>query len=83
MRLYQFDYRTTETDRVSGEVRVSNVIREWFPSEREAVVRRLALFKAGKLVGKKKDNPVWPVDIPTDKKGLLAWLRQECVHPSR
>lgn len=52
---------------------------EWFGSEREAVVRRLELFKAGKLLGKKKDHEIWPVDIDTSKFGLLAFLQRECV----
>lgn len=54
-------------------------INEWFGSERDAVVRRLELWNAGKLVGKKKDHEIWPVDIPTRKEDLLAWLRVNCV----
>lgn len=79
MRFYQFEYKLQDTDKVTGETTVSETIREWFGSEREAVIRRMEFFKAGRLAGKKKDNPIWPVDIPTDKKGLLAWLRRECV----
>lgn len=79
MRFYQFEYRLQDTDKVTGEVTISPTIREWFGSEREAVVRRLELFKAGRLAGKKKDNEIWPVDVPTDKQSLLAWLRRECV----
>jgi hypothetical protein len=78
MRFYQFEYRELITDKVSG-VQVEVPHREWFGSEREAVIRRLELFKAGKLAGKKKDNEIWPVDVPTDKQSLLAWLRKECV----
>lgn len=83
MRFYQFEYRTKTTDKITGETTVSGTIREWFGSERDAVVRRMELFRAGSLAGKKKDNEIWPVDVPTDKESLLAWLRQECVHPSR
>lgn len=52
---------------------------EWFPSEREAVVRRIALVNGGKLVGKKTAHEIWPVDIPTNKQDLLSWLNKECV----
>lgn len=79
MRFYQFEYRLQEADKVTGEVTISDTIREWFGSEREAVIRRMELFKAGRLAGKKKDNPIWPADVPTDKQSLLAWLRRECV----
>ncbi len=78
MRFYQFEYRERVVDKISG-VQVEVPHNEWFGSEREAVVRRLSLFKAGKLVGKKKEHPIWPVDIPTDKRGLLAFLRKEVV----
>lgn len=54
-------------------------ITEWFGSERDAVVRRLALFNAGELHGKKKDHEIWPVDVPTRKEDLLAWLNKEAV----
>ena len=84
MRIYQFEYKLRPPDMfpAPGQMLIINPdypIREWFASEREAVVRRLELFKAGKLLGKKSDHEIWPVDIPTDKQGLLAWLRQECV----
>ena len=85
MRFYQFEY----TLRPPGlfpepgqEVQIANPgqpIREWFASERDAVVRRLELFKAGKLLGKKSDHEIWAVDVPTSKPDLLAWLRKECV----
>lgn len=72
MRFYQFEY--THVDDSSDAPTHS----EWFGSEREAVVRRLGLFKAGKLRGNKSSHHIWPVDIPTDKQGLLAWLKAEC-----
>jgi hypothetical protein len=77
MRFYQFEYKLKVVDKISGVVDVVPK-REWFGSEREAVIRRLELFKSGQLVGKKKDNEIWGIDIPTDKQGLLAWLRSEC-----
>jgi hypothetical protein len=70
MRFYQLTYALA----APGQVPVRG--QEWFPSERDAVVRRLALFNSGKLVGKKSDHEIWPVDIPTDKVGLLRWLRE-------
>lgn len=78
MRFYQFEYRLLEVDKISGEQTITPK-REWYGSEREAVIRRLDLFKKGQLDGKKKDNPIWPIDVPTDKQSLLAWLRRECV----
>jgi hypothetical protein len=54
-------------------------IEEWFGAERDAVVRRLELFKAGKLQGKKSDHEIWPVDVPTTKADLLVWLNKEAV----
>lgn len=54
-------------------------VSEWFGSERDAVVRRLKLFNDGMLEGKKGDHVIWPVDIPTDKQGLLAWLKENAT----
>jgi hypothetical protein len=55
------------------------VTREWFGSERDAVVRRLDLFNKGLLLGKKADHTIDPVDVPTAKADLLVWLNRECV----
>lgn len=55
------------------------VISEWFASEREAVTRRLTLFKEGKLAGLKKDHTIEMHCIPVRKQELLEWLRSECV----
>lgn len=82
MRFYEFTYRLRIVDRITSEVTISGPIREWFGSERDAVVRRLELYKAAALPGRKKDHEIWPVDIPTDKKGLLRWL-QENVKSNR
>ena len=76
MRFYQLEYRELITDKITG-VQVIVPHHEWFGSERDAVVRRLDLFKAGKLAGKKTEHFIWPVDIPTRKEDLLAWLRRE------
>lgn len=80
MRVYQLTY-LTQADVLAAEIQGEQPksVTEWFPSEREAVVRRLALANDGKLAGKKADHEIWPVDIPTDKTGLLAWLNKECV----
>lgn len=80
MQFYQLEYRLKLVDKMSpvGDY-VAIPKREWFGSERAAVTRRLELFKAGQLVGKKKDNPIWPVDVPTRKEDLLAWLNKNAV----
>lgn len=81
MQLYLFEYTTYVIDPVSGRpVRELTVHKkEWFGSERAAVVRRLELFKADLLCGKKKDNEIWPVEVPTRKADLLAWLNENAV----
>lgn len=79
MKFYRFKYRLKDTNKVTGEVTISEPIVEWFGSEREAVVRRMELFKADRLAGKKKDNEIWLFEVPTDKLGLLAWLRKHCT----
>jgi hypothetical protein len=76
MRVYQLEYLPAVEP--GADLNFTRT-REWFGSEREAVVRRLELFKSSKIHGKKKDAEIWPVDIPTDKLGLLAFLRKECV----
>ena len=77
MRFYQLEYLPADGALVAGMEHTWT--REWFSSDREAVVRRLELFKAGQLRGKKNDAQIWPVDIATDKRGLLAFLREEAV----
>jgi len=70
MKIYRLDYRlATSPD--------SSHITEWFTSERAAVVRRLDLFNKGELAGKKRENNIWGVDIPTRKAELVAWLNKE------
>lgn len=78
MRFYQLEY-FAKADQTSGPDGASTtpVTREWFGAERDAAVRRLELFRAGKLVGKKRDHLVWQVDVPTTKPELLAFLRKE------
>lgn len=82
MRFYQLEYLPKEGQLVAnnnGADWVFTPVREWFGSERDAVVRRLDLFKAGKLAGKKSDHPIEAVDVPTDKANLLVWLNRECA----
>lgn len=80
MRVYQLTYLThaavLEAEMQGGEPKST---REWFPSERAAVVRRLGLVTGGKLAGKKTTHEIWPVDIPTNKQDLLSWLNKEGV----
>lgn len=71
MRFYQFEF-TLKDDTPDTPIH-----SEWFGSERVATMRRLELFKRGALRGKKSSHPIWPVDIPTDKQGMLAWLTSE------
>lgn len=52
---------------------------EWFCSRREAVVRRLELFKAGKLHGRKNDHPIAMVDMPTRKREIVTWLNERKI----
>ena len=77
MRFYQLEYLPADGALVAGMEHTWT--REWFSSDREAVVRRLELLKMGKLRGKKSDAKIWPFDIPVDKRGLLAFLRAEAV----
>lgn len=79
MQFYQLEYTPKVFDKVLGEEFALTPKREWFGSERAAVVRRLELFKAGQLHGKKKDHSIWPIDVPTRKEDMLAWLNQNAV----
>lgn len=85
MRLYRLNYVTTvhvlesmEGD-TSGYTYVGKAEdhTEWFTSERQAVVRRLLLVRLGKIVGKKRDAKIWPVDVPVRKVALVAWLNEQ------
>lgn len=49
-----------------------DVVNRWLPSERDARKVLAAARKDGKVgYG---DSLVVPVDVPTDKSGLLEWL---------
>jgi len=58
---------------------VCRFVTEWFGSERDAVIKRLELFKDGKLIGKKNYHHILSYDIATSKAGLLEFLREEVV----
>lgn len=84
MRIYRLEYKETihvleGTPDSNGYVYAPKVVDrvEWFTSERGAAIRRLELFKLGKLVGKKRDAKVWGEEIDTRKAGLVAWLNSE------
>lgn len=86
MRVYELTYKTLGQVPPSADaspeavpMRTAIKVREWFPSEREAVIRRLDLFKRGLMLGKKSDAVIEAVDVPTDKRGLLAFLNEEAV----
>lgn len=78
MRIYRLDYKLVNSPAVDSNPAVNgypNALHtEWFTSERTAVVRRLELYKGGKLLGKKKDAEVWGVEVPTKKAELVEWL---------
>jgi len=85
MRFYKFEFTLRqpglfpEPGQEDPIANAGSPQREWYGSEREAVVRRLELFKAGKLLGNKKDHEIWLVDIDTSKPGMLAFLQRECA----
>jgi len=54
-------------------------ISEWFESERLAVIRRLELYKTGQVVGKKSQQFIEAHDVPTNKAGLLEFIRENCT----
>lgn len=70
MRFYQLE--TVWKDGDAGETYSRYT---WHGTEQEAVRLRSALFTAGKLVGLKREQRIDPVDIPTSKAELLAFLK--------
>ena len=80
MKIYRLDYKTLlhvleGTDSNGYNYTPKELAQtEWFTSERAAAVRRLELFKLGKLVGKKRSAEIWGIDIDTRKVGLVDWL---------
>lgn len=73
MKLHTLHYtiKVTEADGT-----IKNVIKvEWFGTEREAIQRRGTVFAAGNCVGLKRQQMIYPVDVPTKKEDLLAWLQ--------
>lgn len=48
---------------------------EWFGTERAAIIRRNVLFQTKQLIGLKRENLISPIDVPTDKAGLLRFLQ--------
>ena len=75
MRFYKFCFTSKEVNKVTGEVTMS-VGTEWFGSERDAVVRRMGMWKSGELAGKKSDHDIEIVEVPTRKEDLLIWLNE-------
>lgn len=81
MRFYQLEF-TLKVNNLLDDLlgaAAPDTRREWFGSERDAVVRRLGLFNKGLLLGKKADHTIEAVDVPTVKADLLLWLNRECV----
>jgi len=83
MKVYRLEYKETlhilEGTDTSGYSYIPKVLDqvEWFKSEREAVVRRMELYKLGKLVGKKREAKIWGVEVPTRHIELVAWLNKQ------
>lgn len=80
MRFYQLIYETNSLS-YDDKDKQSNQYTEWFGSERDAVIRRAALFKTGTIVGLKRKQTIDPIDVPTDKAGLLKFLQSNIIIP--
>jgi hypothetical protein len=68
MRLHTLHYTAKETNKLKVE---------WFGTEREAIQRRGELFASGVCVGLKRQQMIYPVDVPMKKEDLLDWLRDQ------
>lgn len=73
MRFYQLEMRVNVP--VAESTSIVEVVTEWFGTERDAVVYRNAKFQSGQLVGLKREQKIEPIDVPTDKAGLLKFLK--------
>lgn len=79
MRFYQFESKRKIIER--GHTVGELTITTWHGTEREAVQLRGTLFKAGQLAGLKRESKIYPVDVPTDKAGLLKFLQDNVTGP--
>lgn len=79
MRFYQFESKRKIIER--GHVVGETVVTTWHGTEREAVQLRGTLFKANLLAGLKRESKIYPIDVPTDKAGLLAFLKANVQVP--
>jgi hypothetical protein len=80
MRFYQLEARVlTKTDENSA---IAEVVTTWFGTERDAIVARNEMFKAGKLTGLKRESEIQPIDVPTDKAGLFKFLTENVKQPA-
>lgn len=67
MKLYRVEHTVTGADAPSVQ---------WLGSEAECTSHRKTIVAAGT---KRADIETETIDIPTDKKGLLAWLNENGV----
>ena len=84
MRLYQIEMRVKDVQLPSADPNQATtyqVVTEWVGTEREAVVRRSEMFKAGRLVGMKREQLIHLIDVPVDKAGLLGFLIANVTQP--
>lgn len=78
MRFYQLEVK--QNTAVSEDVLIVETVTHWFGTERDAVIARNQMFKEGKLVGLKREQVIYPVDVPTDKAGLLKFLQDNVTN---
>lgn len=80
MRFYQLE--TKQKVKVPESEEQSTVVMPfWFGTERDAIVERNKLHQSGKTVGLKREQMIYPVDVPTDKAGLLKFLQNNVTKP--
>lgn len=73
MRFYELRYNIKHYSKWTMDIAFEFKTR-WFASKRDAAAFRLALFREGKLSGRKKDSVIISHDIPIVKTELLAWM---------
>ena len=78
MRFYQLEAKKSAPTPEDPAAVVT--FTQWFGTERDATITRNKLFQAGGLVGLKREQIIYPTDVPTDKAGLLKFLQQNVLH---
>jgi len=80
MRFYQLEAHVPDLNEAGEPVPSPQCI--WFGTERDAIVARNEMFKAGKLLGLKRASEIQPIDVPTDKAGLFKFLTANVHQPA-